>query len=579
MSQRKLKKLRKIEALAEKKVANVEGLRPLMIWQTIKDNWVFLSAMSILIVLIYLNSLNGDFVSDDYATILHNPDIATWRYAFTSGGTTYFIHALIAKMFGVFPLPYHLFNTVLYVITCWLAFIFVDHLFGKKIAMVTMVIFAVHPIHVEAVSWISGKGYLIIAFYTFVSMLALIKYAETKKLIFVIIATVSFILNFLNDKPRPFSLFLIIGLYLLVRRIDLKNNRIVKLWPYLLILALVGVAVAWPYIMARIEVVNGGYNASESIFYNPFFQYPTGISKYLQLLWYPVDLTLYHTMYTFPVWLNWAILLTYLIAVVYFFFKNRPYFFALAFILAGVLPSIMPVKVSWLVAERYMFLGSLGWCLFLALVLVDIGRKYKVVMGSLLVIIVAYSSVRVVMRNIDWQTNHNLWVNTCQVSPNSHNAWNNIGDDYDKLGQYDNSIKGFTQSTVVKPNYADAFHNRANIFYKIGRLDLARDSYSTALYYSPGLYQTYLSLVQIDLMEKRLDLALEHAQMALKLQPNNPQAGYVMAIVLSQSGQNDKAKMLLEEILRMYPSYTLAQDALRQLKLFEAGGGDRLGGE
>jgi hypothetical protein len=565
-----------MEALVEVAMEQKWAFKPLEVWQTIKENWVFLAVMSIVITLIYLNSLNGDFVSDDYATILHNPDIATWKYAFTSGGTTYFIHAMIAKIFGVFPLPYHLFNTVLYIATCWLAFVFIDNLFGKKVAMVTMIIFAVHPIHVEAVSWISGKGYLIIAFYTFVSMLALIKYSETKKWLYLWVAIGSFILNFLNDKPRPFSLFLIIALYLLVRKVDLKNNRIFKMWPYFIGLAIVGVILAWPYIIARISVVNGGYNASESIFYNPFFQYPTGVSKYLQMLWFPTDLTLYHTMYTFPVWLNWAILLTYIVATIYFFFKNRPYFFALAFIMAGVLPSIMPVKVSWLVAERYMFLGSLGWCLFVGLILVDIGRRYKLLMPILLGVVVAYSSVRVVMRNSDWQTNHKLWVNTCQVSPNSHNAWNNIGDDYDKLGQYENSIKGFTQSTVVKPNYADAFHNRANIFYKIGRLDLARDSYNTALSYSPALYQTYLSLVQIDLTEKKLDLALEHAQAALKIQPNNPQAGYVLAIVLSQSGQNDKAKLLLEEILRMYPGYTLAEDALKQMKLFESGSGNSL---
>jgi tetratricopeptide (TPR) repeat protein len=130
-------------------------------------------------------------------------------------------------------------------------------------------------------------------------------------------------------------------------------------------------------------------------------------------------------------------------------------------------------------------------------------------------------SARIFFRNIDWNTNHNLWVNTCQVSPNSHNAWNNIGDDYDKLAsaettndgkltQYYNAIKGFTQSTVIKPNYADAYHNRANIFFKIGRLDLARDSYETAIYYSPNLYQTYLSLTQIDLMQNNLQLAYQH---------------------------------------------------------------------
>jgi len=49
----------------------------------------------------------------------------------------------------------------------------------------------------------------------------------------------------------------------------------------------------------------------------------------------------------------------------YFFFKDKRYFFALSFIVAAILPSMAPAKVSWLVAERYAFLASLGFCLFL----------------------------------------------------------------------------------------------------------------------------------------------------------------------------------------------------------------------
>ena len=175
------------------------------------------------------------------------------------------------------------------------------------------------------------------------------------------------------------------------------------------------------------------------------------------------------------------------------------------------------------------------------------------------------------MRNVDWQTNHNLWVNTCQVSSNSHNAWNNIGDDYDKLKDYANAIKGFTQSTIVKPNYADAYHNRANIFYKVGRLDLARESYNTALSFNPSLYQTYMSLIQIDLAEKKFDLALTHAQTAVQIQPNDPQPTYVLAVVYAQVGRTDEAEKILVNLLQQVPNYEPAKQALVQLKNIKIG--------
>jgi tetratricopeptide (TPR) repeat protein len=169
------------------------------------------------------------------------------------------------------------------------------------------------------------------------------------------------------------------------------------------------------------------------------------------------------------------------------------------------------------------------------------------------------------MRNIDWQTNHKLWVNTCQVSPNSHNAWNNIGDDYDKLGQYENSIKGFTQSTVVKSNYADAFHNRANIFFKMGRYDLARDSYETGLSFNPGMFQSYMSLIQIDLTEKRADLALSDLSRLQKVKPNDLQVAYVTAAVYAQVGKIEESKSILQMILKNVPNFQQAKDLLKQL--------------
>jgi len=317
--------------------------------------------------------------------------------------------------------------------------------------------------------------------------------------------------------------------------------------------------------MNRVNIVNGEINGSGSVFYDPFFQYPTAMAKYLQLLFVPTDLTLYHTMYVFPIWLNWAILLSYLSMLIYFYFKNKKYFFALAFIFAAAAPSMAPVKVSWLVAERYMFLGSLGFAIFLGLMILDLSKYFKILPGLLFISLMILSVIRVWTRNIDWQTNHNLWVNTCQVSPNSHNAWNNIGDDYDKLKDYQNAIKGFTQSTIVKPNYADAYHNRANIFYKIGRLDLARESYNTALTFNPSLYQTYMSLIQIDLNERNGEQAMIHSSKLLEANPNDPQSRYVIGVVLAQFGQVDKAKEMFKSILVNYPNYTQARRALLEL--------------
>lgn len=586
MSQRKLKKQKRlVENLVESnaEVLEVPSVEELGIIKIIKKNWLFLVLLLIGVIAVYFNGLNGAFVSDDYATIPNNPDIMN---IFNNSGyepnLVTIANSVIANLFGIEnPIPFHVLSLSIYLVICVLIFVFIYLLFEKYVAYFTSLLFAFLPIHVEAVSWISGKPYIFSTMFMMVALCCFLLLLKTKQKKYLWMLIGAEIVAAFCAKVLFLSFFLIIIGYILTygKKYGVKIGKFLLIMLGLFVLAFV---ILWPSISQRVNVVNSGYNSSDSIFYNPLFQYPTAIPKYLQLIFIPVDLTLYHTMYIFPTWLNWAILLTYLTALVYFFIKNKEIFFALAFIFLAAAPTMAPVKVSWLVAERYVFFGSLGFCLFLGLILKDIHLRFKYLSLSLLVILLVFYSVRIFLRNIDWNTNHNLWVNTCQVSPNSHNAWNNIGDDYDKLAtaattqdkktwEYANAIKGFTQSTVVKPNYADAYHNRANIFYKIGRLDLARDSYKTALYYSPNLYQTYLSLTQIDLMQNNIQSAYEDASKAVQINPNDPQSNYVLAIVYAQVGNIDQAEKILENVLKISPDYQPAVAALKQLKAVQVG--------
>lgn len=565
MSQKKLKKLRKLENVNSVKEIDSEPV--LGIRQIIKENWKFLVILCVSIFVLYFNALHGDYVSDDYATITQDPGIFDLGKNLQTKSIPIIYKSIIAIVFGIKdPFIFHLFSVIMYILVCLVAFIVLRLIFDRMVSVLTLILFVTLPIHVEAVSWISGEPYLLSSFLILISFVFFILFLRSKKKKYFILMLISLLLLYYADRFRGFSVILFWFLYL----ISFKEKSKIKidLWKiFLLVLGVLAFILifSWPWINNRIQSVNSGYNGSGSIFYNPFFQYPTSVAKYLQLMLLPADLTLYHTMYILPVWLNWMIFLLYLTGVVYFFFKDKKIFFALAFIFLAAVGSMTPVKVSWLVAERYLFLGSLGFCLFLVLFFQKFQKKWKLPLFVLFIMVVGYYCVRVYFRNNDWRTNHSLWVNTCLVSPNSHNAWNNIGDDYDKLGQYENAIKGFTQSTIVKPDYADAFHNRANIFYKIGRYDLARDSYETALYFGPQLYQSYFSLLQIDLLEKRYDLAMVHLEKLNKVRPNDMQVYYIAALVYANMGRIDQAVPILQEIVKTVPSFTEAKTLLKQI--------------
>ncbi len=521
-------------------------------------------------LVLYANALNGAFVSDDYATIPQNPLIGDFWATMKSfpGNSMTLSNFIIFKLFGYGnPLPYHIASILTYMAVLVLIFVFIEIVFKNRLlSQVTTLIFTFHPIHTEVVAWNAGRIYLILSVYILLSVISLIYFLDRNKIKYLVYGVLFFILALLTDRPRPFSIFLILLLYLASQQNwDILKKYKKYVWVVLAGL-LISILVSLPLISTRIGSVNSGTNASGSVFYNPILQYPISMSKYLQLLWAPLNLTLYHTMYVLPSWLNWLITFNYLALLVYFYKVDKRYFFALAFIFVATAPSMAPVKVSWLVAERYMFLGSLGFALFLGLLLSDNWKKLKFLSPVLLAMLLGFYGSRVYKRNIDWSTNHNLWVNTCQVSPNSHNAWNNIGDDYDKLGQYENSIKGFTQSVLVKPNYADAYHNRANIFYKMKRLDLAKDSYQTAVAINPNLYQTYLALAQIAFDSKDPKTAKENLEKYMSFDQGNVQAYYSYAIAQAQLGELEEAKKLLKEILSVYPNLVQVKQALQVLE-------------
>lgn len=568
MSQKKNKALRKQQktevAIPVHVVDNDLGF-----FKIIKDNWKFLVLLCLGVVALYWNSLDGDFVSDDYASITQNPDITNLGVMSKTRDVSIIANSVVSIIFGInSPVPFHSFNLILYLLICVAAFIFVFLVTkNKTVSMLTLILYAALPVHAEVIAWISGRPYLFVALFILLSLDLFILYLNKKQKKYLTYILIVLLFLFLTDRIRGFAVVFLGLLYFLTFKKKLNYNiKLEKVFTSLMVVGVILLVLSWKMIQNRIGSVNGGYNGSGSIFYNPFFQYPTAIPKYLQLVFVPTDLTLYHTMFVLPVVLNWSILLVFIGNLIYFFRKDKNIFFALAFIFLAAAPSMAPIKVSWLVAERYIFLGSLGFCLALTLFFEPIYKKYRNLYLFIFSVLILVYGVRTYVRNIDWQTNHKLWVRTVQVSPNSHNAWNNIGDDYDKLGQPENAIKGFSQSTIVKPDYADAYHNRANIFYKMGRLDLARDSYNTALHYSPSLYQTYLSLIQIDLMEKRLDLATEHGNFIVKLQPYSSQAHYVMGFILAQSGKNEEAIKELKIAIQLNSNFKPAYDLLNQLK-------------
>ncbi|MFH1413918.1 MAG: hypothetical protein ABIG56_03640, partial [Candidatus Omnitrophota bacterium] len=134
---------------------------------------------------IYANSLNGDFLVDDTPVIVNNERIHDLKVYFSK----YFglrinilnelIWVFIWHLAGPNPFYYHLFNVLVHVLCVIALFILCNLLFrNSTLSFLTSLIFALHPIHTEAISWISGGHY---AFSSLFYIIAIIFYIRAEK--------------------------------------------------------------------------------------------------------------------------------------------------------------------------------------------------------------------------------------------------------------------------------------------------------------------------------------------------------------------------------------------------------------
>jgi len=248
-------------------------------------------------------------------------------------------------------------------------------------------------------------------------------------------------------------------------------------------------------------------------------------------------------------------------AAVLFFKKNKSILFWLLFSLLALSPTLTPFRLNWIVAERYLYLPSLG-----IFALVGIGllkfKKYKGIIIFLFALILVALSARTILRNSDWKNEDNLWIATGKTSPSSPNNHNNLGDVYGRQGDKQKALQEFQTAIALKPNYGDAYHNLANTQRELNQLDKALESYQKALEFNPNLWQSHQNIAAIYFQSKQYGLAMESIQKALVINPKNLNLQVNLGVIYLSLGQKEKAKEIFSAILSIDPQNQIARQGL-----------------
>jgi tetratricopeptide (TPR) repeat protein len=155
-----------------------------------------------------------------------------------------------------------------------------------------------------------------------------------------------------------------------------------------------------------------------------------------------------------------------------------------------------------------------------------------------------------------------LWHDTLAKNPDAWMAHNNLGHDLLQKGQLNEAIIQFQKVLEIKPEYAAAHNNLGLVYFRKGQVDEAMEHYQKALKIRPQYVEAHDNFGTALLQKGRVDEAVEQYQKALEIQSNYVLAHYNLGVALAQKGLLDEAIDQFRKTLEIQSNYLEAYNNL-----------------
>lgn len=460
------------------------------------SSWFAALVLGVLTWFGYLNVISAPFILDDVWGIRDNPSAGDASQIFAHPVS--FLRAFmifVSYTIGHYdPAAYRMFNFAFHFGTALMLFLIIRELFNRRYAWMASVMYVVHPILIEAVTWISSLPSPQYSFFFMLSLFCYIKFNKVKNIGWYIGSIAACIFSLLSAEKA-------VVLPAVIVLTEISFFSIKKHWKYTIpffVLAILSAASIFLHIGERVQSFQQNFYV-ERIIYNPLIHWPYSITSYLQMIFWPYNLTIYHAdeSLSIPLFVVRCIIFVIFVAgIIVSYKKARPIFYWLMFFIITLSPTMLPINIVWMVAERYAYLATAGVIAAAAYPLYLLSKKKKYT--ALVYIFVGLCTIglliKTISRNSDWQSEDDLWIATVKNSPYSPNAHNNMGDYYMRHNDVKNAIREFSLSVKLKPNYGDAYHNLGLAFLADKQYDNALAAFKQAVKLNPRLWQSLVNL-------------------------------------------------------------------------------------
>lgn len=543
----------------------------------LNKNAIFVALLFLAVLASYFNIFQNEFVWDDFFFITDNIHIQDLRnipdfFTQPSTGDLYrpirqVFYAVNYQIWGLNTFGYHLNSILLHFFVTALFYFITLKLTNKHgFSFIAALLFATHPVHAERITNMTatfdvfGILFLLLAFFFYMI------FSQKKNKNYFYLSIISYIIALFSSE-EAITLILILFLYDFVfnYKIDINNVKLLfkKYLPY--------IAITLFYLIVRFLVLHK-IGRTESYFEQSFFGTLLTTTKifaqYISILFFPYDITIERVVRFETTILSITFLISLLLLIFVFFLfvksykKSRILFFSIGWFFITLLPFSNLVPQFTIMADRYLYLPSFGFVLFLTFLIFSIDntkvdpikRHSNYILIILFLLITSFYIIVIIKTNYEWKDNFTLLSANLEKSPLGTRTHYAVALHYRSQGDYETAEKYALRAIELASRNYHAYENLGTINAYQKNYDKSIEYYKKAIKLSPTFYLAHNNLGLVYSYIGDFNQSIFYLNKAIEIDQKLSKAYNDLGTVYGQMGEFDKAIGLISKAIEINPS-------------------------
>ncbi len=433
---------------------------------------------------------------------------------------------------GLDPFWFHLTNLLLHIINTLLVFTFIRKLLNSEsMGLLVMLLFGLHPLHVESVAWVTERKDVLYSFFFLLSLNLYTRYYLKNKLSHYWLSFVFFILALLSKVSAvtlPLTLLLVDFYFkrdLLCRRVIVEKS------PFLL--AALGFGILNIAMHHEFGSLANYSNFSEPV---RFFLAPTGLMYFLVKTLWPWTLSVYNPL---PVEITNAIIIEntiYFILLVSLIIlviklKQRTITLGALFFIITIGLFMVPPGEPVIASERYSYISSIGLFIIIAFGFQNLTNRFKsryfrTAIVSLLTLWIVFLGIKTNDYAKVWRNSLTLWDHVIRVRGESFLALLVRGNAYVENRELPAALSDYNRSIELNPNYYKTYDRRGHAYLLMEDYPAAIKDFLKSVQLNHEGFDAHLFLGFAFRQTGEENRALHHLGKARQIDAANPEVYY-----------------------------------------------------